>query len=110
MAAGAFWYGAILMGILACVSFVFIAVVAFVFWRLLERIDAYAAFQILLVLTFFATLIDFAGIQFLSNPETQKFLRWTPQAWCMLALFPLLSLQFWWIRRSFQRDMQKWQR
>ena len=107
LAAGAFWYGAISMGILACVSIVFIAVVAFLFWRLRERIDAYAAFQILLVLTFIATLINFAGIQFMSNAETLKFLHWTPWAWCMLALFPLLSLQFWWIRRSFQRDIQE---
>jgi RNA polymerase sigma factor (sigma-70 family) len=110
LAAGGFWYGAISMAILACLSFVFIFALAFIFWRLRERIDAYIALQMLIVLTFVTTIINIAGIQFLSNAQVQEFAHWTPWAWCSLLLFPLISLQFWWMRRSFQRDMQEWQR
>lgn len=109
LAAGGFWYGAISMAIIGCLTVFFIFALAFIFWRMRERIDAYMALQILVVLTFGTTIINFAGIQFLSNSQTQAFAQWTPWVWCLLLLFPLISVQFWWMRRSFQRDMQGWQ-
>lgn len=110
LTAAACWFGSISMAILTCFNFLFAVVFAFIVWRLRQRMDAYVAFQNLVVVMCLMTIIVLAGIQFLGNSETQQYVQWSPWAWCILLMFPLLSLQFWWMRRSFQRDMQEWQR
>ncbi len=109
LAGVAWWHGAISMAIVTCLAFVVIVTIAFILWRLRERLDAYIALQIFVAFAFLATSFVFAGIQFLGNAKTQQFVQWTPWVWCLLMMFPLISLHFWWMRRSFQRNLHEWQ-
>lgn len=110
LTAAACWFGSISMAILTCFTFLFAVVFAFIVWRLRARIDAYVAVQYLIVVMCLMTIIVLAGLQFLGNSETQQYVQWSPWAWCILFMFPMLSLQFWWMGRSFQRGVQGWQR
>jgi RNA polymerase sigma factor (sigma-70 family) len=101
----AFWYGSLSLGIISCLTFFITVSSALVAWRFRERIDAYEAIQLLIGLVFVLTTIVLAGLQFLGNTETQKLAQWTPWGWCILLMFPIVSLQIWWTRRSFKRKM-----
>lgn len=93
------------MAIVTCLSCCLVAAFALITWHLRERLDAYLAVQILVVVAFLTTINVFISLQFLSNPATRAFAQWSPWVWCLLLLFPLISLRFWWMRRSFEREM-----
>jgi RNA polymerase sigma factor (sigma-70 family) len=105
----AWWHGATSTAIVTSLAYIVIVAIAFALWRLRERLDAYIALQIFVAFSFLSTTAVFAGLQFLGNAKTQQIVQWTPWVWCLLMLFPLISLCFWWMRHSFQRNIKKWQ-
>ena len=105
LSAIAFWYGSHSLAILTCLTFLITVSLALLAWRFRERLDAYNAIQLLIGLVFVMTIIVLASLQFLGNTDTQKLAQWTPWGWCILFIFPILSLQMWWIRRSYKLNM-----
>ena len=86
-------------------TFLITVVLALLAWRFRERLDAYNAIQLLIGLLFVMTIVVFAGMQFLGNTVTQKLAKWTPWCWCILFMFPIVYLQMWWTRPSFESKM-----
>ncbi len=105
LSAIAFWYKSYSLAVITSLIFLITVFLALLAWQFRERLDAYNAIQLLIGLVFVMTIIVFAGIQFLGNTETQKLAKWTPWCWYLLFMFPILSLQMWWTRRSFERKM-----
>lgn len=105
MSAIAFWYESYSLAVITSLTFFITVFLALLAWQCRERLDAYKAIQILVGLIFVMTIIVFAGIQFLGNIETQKAAKWTPWGWYVLLIFPAVSLQMWWKRRSLGRRM-----
>jgi hypothetical protein len=101
----AFWNGSLLFATICCLTFLMTVSGALLAWRFRDRLNPYAAIQLLIGWGFLITSIVLAGLQFLGDSDTQKSAQWTPWLWCILFMFPILSLKAWWIRRSFDRKM-----
>jgi RNA polymerase sigma factor (sigma-70 family) len=99
------WHGSFMVGGIVGICFVTGLVFAFGLWRVRNRINAYRAFQLLVWFVFALALIVFSVEQFLADPATQAASQWTAWGWLCLLIFPLLSLQFFWIRRRFEKEM-----
>ena len=106
LAVVAFRHGSVSVAILSCLCCLLLVALAFLVWQFREYINAYVAYQSLLLVVLGMTILVLAGIQFWGNEETQELVRWSPWVWCILIIFPVLSLQFWWIRRTFQQTMR----
>ena len=102
-----FWHGSILAG--AVVSFCFLIGVAFAFglWQSRDLVSAYHALQLFVGLIFVLTIVALAAIQFLANEPTRLSTHWTPWAWFILLIYPIVSVHFHWVRSSFEQDMLK---
>lgn len=74
-------------------------------WRFRKTLSAYRSFQYMIIVTGFLTIIVFTATQLWANEETREFTEWTPWAWLVLLMFPIISLHFWWIERSFEQTV-----
>ncbi|MDA1229776.1 MAG: sigma-70 family RNA polymerase sigma factor [Planctomycetota bacterium] len=103
----AFWNGSTLTGAVIGGCFLVGCAVAIMLWRARGRIHAYAALQTMIGIMCGLTTVAMVTLQFSANEETLAGMKWTPLAYLVLLIFPLLSLQFYSIRRSFQKNMLK---
>jgi hypothetical protein len=101
----AYWNGSQSLAIVCCLTFLITLSVSVVAWQFQEQLDAYVAVQLLIGLLFLMTTLIFACVQFLEDSATQKSAQWTPWAWCVLFMFPIISLRMWWMRRSFAKQV-----
>jgi len=106
LSAIAYWNGSHSLAIITFSTFLITVSVPLLAWRFRERLDAYNAIPLFIGLVFVMTIIVLAGIQFLVNTDTQKLAQWTPWCWCILFIFPVLSLPMWWTRRAFKLKMR----
>ncbi|MEZ6130836.1 MAG: sigma-70 family RNA polymerase sigma factor [Planctomycetaceae bacterium] len=79
--------------------------VAWKMWSTRHRLDAYVAIQWWLVIVGALSTVVFAALQFLTDAVTQQACQWTPWAWWLLLLLPVISLQLRRMRRSFEKNM-----
>ncbi len=100
----AFWHGSFATGLLTCVCFLVGLIFSWAMWLSREHLPAYLANQLLIATTFCLTTLIFFALHFWSNPATQTAARWAPWCWLLLLMFPALSLQFFWIRRSVEKQ------
>ena len=107
LASVSFWHGSILAG--AAISVCFLIGIAFAFglWQTRDRVSAYRALQLLISLLCVLTIVVFTALSFSANEPTQQATHWTPWAWFILLIYPIISVHFFWVRRSFEQDMLK---
>ena len=105
LSAIAFWQGSFMVGGIVGVCFVAGLLAAVGLWRARRRVKAFDAFQWLIWFTLCLSLIVFSAEQFLADAATQAASRWTAWGWLCLLIFPMLSLQFFWIRQNFKKEM-----
>ena len=106
LAVSALWYGSTGLAIVAGGALLCGVLFALLVWRFRQRWDAYWAYLVMLLVVGTLTAAVMAGIEFLANAAMKQFVQWTPWAWCLLALFPLLAVQLRALRQSFQRTLQ----
>ena len=102
-----FWFGSTVAGFAISTCFAVGISLAVMGWSLREGIPAYRALQSMIIVMGLLTTIVFAAMQLYANEKTCEYAQWTPWAWFLLLIFPLIVCQFWWTRRSFERRMLK---
>ncbi len=102
----AFWHGSYATGLLTCTCFLLGLTFTFVMWKARGQWPSYLANQLLIAVTFCLTTLIFGALQFWSNPATQTAARWAPWCWLLLLMFPALSLRFYWMQRSVEKQNQ----
>ena len=107
LASVSFWHGSILAGAAISVCFLIGIDFAFGLWKTIDRISAYRALQLLISLICVLTIVAFAAITFSANAPSQLGTHWTPWTWFILLIYPIISVHFFWVRRSFEQDMLK---
>ncbi|WP_197167752.1 RNA polymerase sigma factor [Neorhodopirellula pilleata] len=106
LAFAAVWFGSTMFASLMVACYLAVVVLVVALWRRRQVVHAYTALQTLIAWIGFQTILVLGGIQFLANPRTREFAQWTPWSWLVLLMFPVIALQLWWTRKSFQRHMQ----
>ncbi len=104
LAAVSFWFESTALGVVTSVCFAIGMALTITTWCLRARVPVYIAYQAMLAVMFLLTTIVLTALQWIANAKTQEYTEWTPWAWLILIVFPLVSLRLWWMRRSIPQS------
>lgn len=102
----AFLHGETILGVMAFAFILLTVIFSMLIWRNRERIIPHTAYQAYVLVMFVLTTIVFFAIHYRSGAPFHQALSWSEGSWLILAIFPLLSLQLWWVNRSFAKSRE----
>ena len=86
------------------ICFTIAIVSAIIFWKHQATLNARVALQSMVLILGVLTTIIFVAFQFLTSPAFLAAIHWSPWAWLLLLIFPVLAMHFHFIQAVRRRE------